>query len=391
MNVISYHIILGCTDYFNAGDRRHWVRTLAETSEDPRLLTASLRPSWGVHNNTTTGAAVASAGSSGLWRDRIDSTQSLDFNMTEKTAERSYNNKELAAMAKQKKDEQDYINSAVLPSETQHPSTDVLAWGLERGGADGTWREALLQLKTAYPAGLHTYGLRTQEKGLLERVSDMRSHLQRVAELSELRAHSALASRVLNSDTNLTLSSDANAAIPSSKGNGLEMVIGVGRIRSPDLLSAPLLTSSGNTPSLPFDMSGKTIGGSGHMGSGIPFNIYSQALPIQVNDVDVRDGRERRELGAYPDVSHLNRHTSTAMKSQSQINSSGRVHAADSELQLGNNSSVLGGVDQSESQTQGGSFFANIEMENNQFSFPDDLSIMGSEDDPNEDEGNNNI
>ncbi len=64
-------------------------------------------------------------------------------------------------------------------------------WALAEGGSEGTWREALLELRTAYPAGLQNYGMKQEELGIYQRVSDMRNHLQRVALEQERRRSEA--------------------------------------------------------------------------------------------------------------------------------------------------------------------------------------------------------
>lgn len=168
-------------------------------------------------------------------------------------------------------DAADEIDGVVVDEEVKLPEIPAAtgAWALAEGGSDGTWREALLELRTAYPAGLQSYGMCSEEAGLYQRVAEMRSHLRKVSTEIEKRAadnfttkHPSIvtlpsprATRSLAAtngsmfDPLSTVASGSQRADVDMRETGVEIVDG--SIAAEELLS--------------------------------PLNIYSQTLPLQVS------------------------------------------------------------------------------------------------------------
>lgn len=162
-------------DYFNGADRRHWARTLAEQTQ-PGSLDLVLAPQeagWGAGEpEDTDDASVQMHMQSG---GRGDTTSPV--------ATTGILGMSAGAANSQQLPRGESTDDALLLQKTS-------AWTLgdTSGGAQGTWREALRQLQHAYPAGLHAYGLRTEEHGLYQRVSEMRRQLQQISDSVEGRS-----------------------------------------------------------------------------------------------------------------------------------------------------------------------------------------------------------
>lgn len=219
--------VAGCTDYFNLEDRRHWAATLARCVAENSNTLQPLVERWGGQRGT-------------------DDSGSADGEL-----------------------ENDGID---LPTTVKGTG----AWALADGGNDGIWREALLELRTAYPAGLQNYGMRSEESGLYQRVAEMRAHLRKVSAENE--------KRVADNFTH----------------------------RHPNIVTLPLpecsiLASTGGL----FDPLSTTISTNlcemrdGEHNLREPLNIYSQTLALQVNENVPSGIAGRRQLSELPATSHL--------------------------------------------------------------------------------------
>ena len=94
-------LFVGCSDYFNLADRRHWAATLARCVGDNTRTLQPMCENWG-----------------GTISHNADKDE--------------------------EKDKEDV--PPPTPALGELPS-GTGAWALAEGGADGTWREALLELR----------------------------------------------------------------------------------------------------------------------------------------------------------------------------------------------------------------------------------------------------
>lgn len=177
----------GCVDYFNSADRRHWARTLAEQTRPGQLdlLLVPVEEAWGAEEEDEEEEEEAVADKTSASGGLADTGGGAVRTM-----------KDILAGSKRPSQEQEQQQQK--PAEEKELSlASTTAWSLgeAKGGDQGTFREALRQLRDAYPAGLHAYGLRAEEHGVYMRVSEMRRQLQRITDTVEARAREASSSR----------------------------------------------------------------------------------------------------------------------------------------------------------------------------------------------------
>lgn len=219
--IIPAIAITGCVDYFSSADRRHWARTLAEQSRPGQLdlLLIPQEEGWGALDEEE--EEEEAGGGGGVGGATAATSSTVDKKAT--VAATGLMGTGNAFSATNATNATSTTAAAPVPIE----SLASTPWTLSEasGGSQGTFRDALRQLRTAYPAGLHAYGLRNEERGLYQRISEMRRQLQRITESVEIRSREANAYNKdkNNKGTSGASTSSGNGTSTTRGGNGEEL------------------------------------------------------------------------------------------------------------------------------------------------------------------------